>query len=921
MLVWGAWRDALGRALDAHRRTRAELDRLTAQLTQLDADPGLTGSVGPADPLLGEPSPADQAGRRVLAAVADVAAAARGLPGGWRTDPWPALTAAVGPDSASPSRDQEVKLLDHDEVLDHGGLLGPVRIRIGTVRTGGGSGRDAGPDGVPLHVPLLGQAHLAVDAEVRDARVAALFQTVLLRVLAGMPPGRVRIIAYDPAGLGRVFAPLRPLAAAGVLREVAAGREGLLEALDEADARVHQAWQQPDLGRPRDGDRPLLVLALTGLPTGASTDLEARLAALAHAGPAAGVSLLLAQWPPRRPAGYEQPPALEATSQLTATGPSWTATLAGLPTSRRIWVELDPPPPAALIGRVAERIGAALAEQSRLTFAELLSDQVWADSSVTGLGTPIGRAETGAATVRFDDATPHWLVGGRSGAGKTVFLLDLLAGLTVRYSPDELELYLLDFKEGVSFTEFTPTPRDPTWIPHAVAVGVESDREYGVAVLRALRAVMSRRATEFKRAGVTGLAQLRRELPQARLPRVLAVIDEFQVLFTGNDALARQATELLEEIARKGRSYGVHLVLASQTASGIEALQTKMEAIFGQFPMRIALAGGGGVLDPLNPAADGLPIGTAVVNPSAGIPGANTVVRLPFADPESLTRLRRRLWERRPKGSRPPAVFAGYAEQHPDDDPTFRALAPGGVRRSLLLGRRIDVGSPTASVPLDPTPGRHLGVLGPDPQGADVLAAALAGLGRQHLPGSATFLIAPLVEAGDVAAQGALALLAAAGHQPRTVPLDRLGATLAELATFPGPGGSGPRQPTYLALFGADAAGPALGAVSTETFRSGLDDLRAVVQQGPVHGVHVLGWWRTLARFAADVGPTAREDVACLLVLNLPGSELAGFLGQFDLQYSARPNRALLIDRHENRAEPVVPYSRAVVTTGQPTGR
>ncbi|HEX2810214.1 MAG TPA: hypothetical protein VHN80_28950, partial [Kineosporiaceae bacterium] len=409
----------------------------------------------------------------------------------------------------------------------------------------------------------------------------------------------------------------------------------------------------------------------------------------------------------------------------------------------------------------------------------------------------------------------------------------------------------------------------------------------------------------FKRAGVTGLADLRRARPQMAYPRVLTVIDEFQVLFTGHDDLTREATELLEELARKGRSYGLHLVLASQTTSGIEALQTKIEAIFGQFPMRIALAGGSGILDPLNQAADGLPIGTAVVNQAGGIPGANTLVRLPFADPEAVAALRRRLWQLRPEGSAPPAVFTGFAAQRLADDPRFQALAPDPGRRLLLVGRRIDVGSPTAVVPVDATPGRHLAVLGPSSVGADVLHAATAGLGRQHRPGEAHFVIAALAPAGDAAAEATLAALTAAGHVPEPVPLEKLGNRLAELARFEG---ADPLRPTYLVLFGADAAGPALGVINTESFRSGIDDLRAVVQQGPVHGVHVLGWWRGTARFAADLGPTAREDVACLVVLNVPGSQLQALLGQFDLHWDPRPNRALLLDRHEGTAQVIVPF-------------
>ena len=237
-------------------------------------------------------------------------------------------------------------------------------------------------------------------------------------------------------------------------------------------------------------------------------------------------------------------------------------------------VLLDGDPPPASVRALAEHLGAAARRADALPFTDLLPERRWAESAGQrpahgdrpGRRRPRPRFDAGA----FDDATPHWLVGGRTGAGKTVFLLDVLYGLAARYSPDELQLYLLDFKEGVSFTEFVPTGRDPSWLPHARAVGIESDREYGLAVLRELRREAQRRATALKRHGVTKLADLPRR--QRPLPRIVAVIDEFHVLLAGNDALARESVDLLEELARKGRSYGIHLVLASQSMTGIEAL-------------------------------------------------------------------------------------------------------------------------------------------------------------------------------------------------------------------------------------------------------------------------------------------------------------------------------------------------------------
>lgn len=859
MLVWGAWQEALGRAAAAYGTALATARALD------DRDRTGQGTPPPTGP---DDAEARRAGTRAAEAAAH-------LPGGWLGDPWARLPP---PGTAAPR-----------------GRTTGVPVRIGTVHAAPGVA-------VPLHVPLLRRGHLTVDAPVRDPRVAGLFQGILLRLLAGSEPGSVRVIAHDPAGLGRVFAPFRPLVAAGILQETGADREGLLAALDAADAQVHTGWDTTAAG-----SRPALVLAVAGFPPGASSDVEARLAALAHAGPAAGVSLLVAGWPPPRLPGHPPPDELEGATGLRARGAWWSPTVPGVGRDLDLPVELDASPPPDLLTATCRDLAAEVTAAAQGSFAELLVDPLWTETSLTGLATPVGRSPNGPAVLRFDDATPHWLVGGRSGSGKTVFLLDVLAGLSVRYPPSELALYLLDFKEGVSFTEFTPTPHDPTWIPHAVAVGIESDREYGLAVLRALRTEMTRRATAFKRAGVTDLTALRRADPAAVLPRIVAVIDEFQVLFAGNDDTARHAGSALEDLARKGRSFGVHLVLASQTASGIEALQTKIEAIFGQFPLRVALAGGGSVLDPLNTAAAALPVGTAVVNASGGVPGADTVVRLPYADPESMSALRRTLWSHRPPKAPPPAVFAGFAEHHVEDDPTYAALAPGPVRRILLVGRLVDVGSPTAAVPVDAVPGRHLAVIGPSGTGAGVLFAALAGLARQHRPGTARFVLAPLVQAGDDAVSDVTRLLTETGHEVTTVVLAQLAEYLADLARFED---ADVTRPTYLAMFGAEAAGPVLSVVSPTTFRPGTDDLRTVVQSGPVRGVHVLGWWRSLARLAADLGPSAREDIACLLALNVPGPELQGFLGRYDLHHDPRPNRGLLLDRHDDSARLIVPFVR-----------
>ncbi|MGQ5263021.1 FtsK/SpoIIIE domain-containing protein [Micromonospora sp. ZYX-F-536] len=766
----------------------------------------------------------------------------------------------------------------------------PTAVRVGEAST---------PDGgFPVLLPLGGGHHLALDTDARDPRVAGLLRALVLRLVATAPAGQVRVAGIDTAALGATFGPLRPLLDAGVLDPPATGEAEVAALLDAAERHARAAQHA------EPGSRQLLVVVATVAPPPREL---ARLAALTHAGPAAAVCVLLAGHPSRLP-GETSPPLGGTTALRLTEGYAHVGDPPGAPFSvdgsgLAAPVLLDGDPPPASVRALAEHLGEATRRTEALHFADLLPERRWAESAGNGLRTVIGRTGRAPVTVAFDDATPHWLVGGRTGAGKTVFLLDVLYGLAARYSPAELQLYLLDFKEGVSFTEFVPTERDPSWLPHARAVGIESDREYGLAVLRELRREAQRRATALKRHGVTKLADLPRDNP---LPRVVAVIDEFHVLLAGNDALAREAVDLLEELARKGRSYGVHLVLASQSMTGIEALYGRAEAIFGQFALRVALPGGGGVLDPLNDAAAALPVGSAVVNTAAGAVGADTVLRFPDAHAAAadLAALRHELWQARPPGSRAPAVFKGYEAARVEDDPTFAGLRPGGRRPMALVGRTVDVHGTTALFLMDTTPGRHLAVVGTAAAGADVLRAATLSLARQHAAGDARFLLASLVTAADPVADETEAALRAAGHPVRRLDAAGLRERIAAVADA-----SAGRE--YLVVFGMDAAAPVLGAADPVTFRSGLDDLRVLLRQGPAQGVHLLGWWRGLRRLADDLGGTQnRDDVACLVALNVPGAELALHLGMHDLAYTPRPDRALLIDRHDQRTRLIVPFAR-----------
>ncbi|WP_204297838.1 FtsK/SpoIIIE domain-containing protein [Actinoplanes campanulatus] len=755
----------------------------------------------------------------------------------------------------------------------------------------------------PAVVPLLGTGHLTIDATATDPRVFGLLRSLLLRLLAAAPPGSLLVRAVDGVGGGAVFAPFEELSDAGLMSPPATDRQGLRDVLSEAEK-----WLRPARSGGRRGrrDRSLLVV-IASLPELTEGEELRRIAALAQQGPDSGLHLIVAGWPPPPLTAETTQAPLPRTTAISVRNPyaivgdppGGTFGSAPAATWLNAPVFLDEDPPPRLIDAVCRELAADSAEASRVALSDLLPDEeLWSQDAAAGVETVVGHHGDVPLVLRFNDLTPHWMLGGRSGAGKTAFLINVLYGLGARYSPDELALYLLDFKEGVSFAEFVPTQRDRTWLPHARAVGVESDREYGLAVLRELDAEMGRRSLAYKRAGVSRFADLRAVAAEegrgGSLPRVLCVIDEFQVLLAGNDPMAAEAVALLESLARKGRSYGIHLVLASQTVLGVEALYAKRDSIFGQFPVRIALPGGGDVLEPTNDAAAGLPMGSAVVNTAGGLGGPRgatrgheRVVRFPdpHADQRLLSDLRHRLWGARDQEAQPPRVFAGYAHQHLADDPTYRAALAGRVARpAALVGRVIDVALSSAAFPLDSSPGRHLAILGSQPAGAEVLDAAARSLAACHPPRTTRFVIASMVAEGD---ELAAELAAEIGHRQEVTLVDAAGLA-AELD---------PERPGYRVVFGLDAAPP-----------GSLTGLRRLLREGPSRGVHLLSWWRGVRRFNEEIGGSmGREDVAGLLFLNVPQSDVSLMLGR-PVDWQPRENRALLHDRHADRTVTVVPF-------------
>lgn len=189
-------------------------------------------------------------------------------------------------------------------------------------------------------------------------------------------------------------------------------------------------------------------------------------------------------------------------------------------------------------------------------------EKFWTKSSQHEVVVPVGW-DINHKEVCFEigEAQNHTLICGRSGSGKSNFLHVLIQNLAFYYAPDEVQLFLLDYKEGVEFNAYT----DPI-LEHARLVSVASSVSYGITFLKWLCDEMQKRAELFKQFNVKDLNNYRKH---DEMPRLIVVIDEFQVLFSDNKS-TKAVEGHLNTLLKKGRSYGVHLVLATQTMRGTD---------------------------------------------------------------------------------------------------------------------------------------------------------------------------------------------------------------------------------------------------------------------------------------------------------------------------------------------------------------
>lgn len=153
---------------------------------------------------------------------------------------------------------------------------------------------------------------------------------------------------------------------------------------------------------------------------------------------------------------------------------------------------------------------------------------------------------------------PHALVGGTTGAGKSEFLQSWVMGMATAYSPDRVSFLFVDYKGGAAFA-------DCLHLPHTVGLVTDLSPHLVRRALTSLRAELHYRERLLNRKKAKDLLALQREADPDAPPYLVIVVDEFA-------ALATEVPEFVDgvvDVAARGRSLGLHLILATQRPAGV----------------------------------------------------------------------------------------------------------------------------------------------------------------------------------------------------------------------------------------------------------------------------------------------------------------------------------------------------------------
>ena len=232
-------------------------------------------------------------------------------------------------------------------------------------------------------------------------------------------------------------------------------------------------------------------------------------------------------------------------------------------------------------------------KNTSLPIGKILPREQWFEGNTAErLAIPIGKNEDGdIQELVFGQGTSHYaLVIGSTGSGKSTFLHTIIMSAIASFSPDELNLYLMDFKSGTEFKVYAEKN-----IPHIKLLALDAMQEFGKSILDNLMDEMKRRSELFNELIKQGLnvkdIEDYRRLTGKKLPRILVVADEFQILFSeeSNRKIANYCGGKFADAISLFRVYGMHFVMATQTLSRLSSGFAIRKSTMNEMYVRIGL--------------------------------------------------------------------------------------------------------------------------------------------------------------------------------------------------------------------------------------------------------------------------------------------------------------------------------------------
>lgn len=756
-------------------------------------------------------------------------------------------------------------------------------------------------------------------------------ELITLRLLRQIDPGKLLFTLFDPIGLGGTFSGILKLSDyddALIAGRVWSNRDHIRRQLKDLIEHIEIVIQRylrddfEDIEQYNDSAGVIAeayrFLFIADFPDGFDEESSKDLLRVLRSGPRCGVFAIVhvndsRKWPHGVDPASLHP--FATVVERSKNGDLYRAPSMcgdGVQSSATSFVRVDDAPPAEFVRAVVEQFGesSVAAKLVEVPYRKIVSGSDWTKSTSEGISAPLG--PSGARKIQFLElgkaTSHHVLIVGRPGSGKSNLIHVFIAAMAQTYSPRELNLYLVDFKKGVEFKCYADSK-----LPHARVIAIESEREFGLNVLEALNAELTRRGELFRSHSVSSLAEYRKRTQQI-MPRVVLIIDEFQELFSVEDRLKREAGQLMDRLVRQGRAFGLHLVLATQSLANAGLDRSTQDQMAVRIALQCSEADSRLILAQENIAARRLSRpGEAIYNDAVGLIEGNRPFQAALfsdLDRESVLQSISAQAEQAGMVNEGLVVFEGHnAAQIGQSRVLMESLiAPPPARLASLqlwLGEPIAL-KPTHMIDLKRQSAHNLLLLSRDEQEAlGLVSAMLLSTMAASARGQCRIHVVDLGAAGSPESDLFRAYSGCGTHEITVHERRSLAGTFSRLCNdIDGriAEGEAVGPPVIMILFGLqrardlrDAGGYTTGADRTgEVNPAKL--LAKILRDGPDVGVHTVIWCDTYANLDRTLGRGVLRDIAFRIAGPLAAQESQQIFGDHGASQINRAHRLLSYD-------------------------